>query len=256
MTADNNNFEYMRKKIESLGPLELIKQVLEHYECPVSCGAACCKNLTIPITEPEARKIGKNSRVNRKILNTLVYPSGKYEMFKDREFREKYNGGFKVLPEKPCPFLNENNLCNIHKRKPTACVTYPINVLRKEAGDGYQFKINLCELGFNMYLDYVPFIYQVTVDNPKTTLSPEALEEVAANIRDNENFLIDNVENNKSNFENIGFMIVQDIELLKSFLMWLNLLGDQAAVEREKFREILKEQAKNRSVDNDEAGSI
>lgn len=245
ITHSKNRKEFT--KIMNLNPFQVVDKILKHYTCPESCGAACCQKLSIPITYPEVKVIEKNSRVNRKILDTLVFPTGKYEVFKDVGFNEKANGSFKIFPVKPCPFLNPDNLCNIHKRKPLACRVYPFNIIRKpEKPDELNFKINLCELGFNFYLDYVPFLYQTTINNPNIPIDTETLKDIAQNMRENENFLIDKVEEKKNNFDDMGYIVIQELDLLKMFLLWLDIIGEGRIETRNEFKSILLEKKEHK----------
>lgn len=233
--------------------MDLIRGVLKHYECPESCGGACCKNLSVSFSVQEAECIARTTRGNSKILDSLVYPSGKYEMLKDPENRAKFKGGFKVFPSKPCPFQNESNLCKIYKKRPSACTTYPLNAIRGEDPGQIKIKINLCELGFNLYLDYVPFLYQTTINNPYTTLDSETLKGIAQNMRESESYLIDVINKDKTDFTKIGFLIIQDIDLLRQFYTWLEVLGPAVEPERERFRAILTDQA---DIKNKQSGNV
>ncbi len=242
--SKNINYNKEREKIKSMSTVKLIKKLLSHYECPGSCKATCCKNLTIPFTDPEVQKILKRSRKSQSVLKNLVYPVGAEETFKTKQYIENYNVKFKVFDEKPCPFL-DNDLCSIHKTKPVACAIYPINVLRIKETRELNFKINLCELGFNIYLDYFQFLVQSTVHNPYPSFSQEEIKTISENLQNNEKFLVSYVNADKSNFDNNGFMIIQNIELLKSFIVWLEIMEPAIVQEREKFRARLIEKEKN-----------
>jgi hypothetical protein len=235
-------------KIAKLSPVDLIREVLKHYKCPESCGGACCKNLTVPFSVQEVESIARTTRGNYQILNSLVYLSGKYEMLKDQEDKEKFKGGFKgfkVFPSKPCLFQDESNLCKIYKKRPSACTTYPLNAIKGEVPGQIKIKISLCELGFNLYLDYVPFLYQTTINNPYTTLDSDTLKGIAQNIRESESYLINIINKDKTDFTKIGFLIIQNIDILRHFCNWLEILGPAIITEREKYRIRLIEQEQN-----------
>jgi len=87
----------------------LNEEAFQKIDC-LQC-ANCCKNYSPRFTPPDIKRISK------------------YLDMKEGEFREKYllmdEVGDHVTKTKPCPFLGEDNYCNIYEVRPTDCVRFP-----------------------------------------------------------------------------------------------------------------------------------
>ncbi len=73
--------------------------------------AACCKNYSPRFKTPDIKRISK------------------YLKMKESDFIETYlqldNDGDYVTKTNPCPFLGEDNYCNIYDQRPSDCHRFP-----------------------------------------------------------------------------------------------------------------------------------
>jgi hypothetical protein len=73
--------------------------------------AACCKNYSPRFKTPDIKRISK------------------YLKMKESDFIETYlqldNDGDYVTKSNPCPFLGEDNYCNIYDQRPSDCHRFP-----------------------------------------------------------------------------------------------------------------------------------
>ncbi len=104
------------QKLKKVKPKELDKIINELHEeafeiidC-LEC-ANCCKSISPSVQDKDIQKIAKSLRIRP---STVV---SKY-MYLDDE--QDY-----VMSESPCPFLLEDNYCNIYNARPLACKGYP-----------------------------------------------------------------------------------------------------------------------------------
>lgn len=86
----------------------------------LKCGAQCCKRKGSPMVLPNERDI-------------IINKTGK-DVFKKE-------GNYYIIPENPCPFL-ENNKCSIHNIRPLDCKIYPYNIIKKNN----EFKIAISQI--------------------------------------------------------------------------------------------------------------
>ena len=88
---------------------DLHEQAFEKINC-LEC-ANCCKNHSPRFKQPDIKRIAKSLRIKE---GDLV---ARYLVI-DKE-------GDYVSREKPCPFLAEDNTCNIYDDRPSDCARYP-----------------------------------------------------------------------------------------------------------------------------------
>lgn len=88
---------------------DLHEEAFEQIDC-LQC-ANCCKNYSPRFKNPDIKRIAKLLRM------------------KEGEFVEKYlrldEDNDYVLQQQPCPFLAEDNTCNIYEDRPSDCRRYP-----------------------------------------------------------------------------------------------------------------------------------
>lgn len=208
-------------KIGRMDAIDLITHLLSHYTCPASCGAACCVGLSVPFTNDDVKRIGKNSSENKAIFKKLQTPKGKYEA----------STVFKVLPSLPCDFL-ENGKCRVYKQRPRSCRVFPVNARMK--GDALIFRIYLCELGSMICSDYLPFLYTLTKENIKEN-TKFSIEDIIDHLGDIKKLMYNSFINN-IDIKNIGFFVIDNIELLGAFLVWIELHEDELEDNRQEIR--------------------
>lgn len=88
---------------------QLHEEAFEKIDC-LQC-ANCCKNYSPRFKNPDIKRIAKVLRM------------------KEGEFVSKYlvldKDDDYVLRQTPCPFLAEDNTCNIYEDRPSDCARYP-----------------------------------------------------------------------------------------------------------------------------------
>jgi len=88
---------------------DLHEEAFEKVSC-LSC-AGCCKNYSPRFKTPDIKRISK------------------YLRMKEGAFIDEYlmldTEGDYVLRSTPCPFLGENNACNIYEERPSDCRRFP-----------------------------------------------------------------------------------------------------------------------------------
>jgi Fe-S-cluster containining protein len=87
----------------------LHKEAFEIIDC-LQCGN-CCRGISPRMTDRDIERIGKSL----KLTPTIV--SEKYIMRDDDEFY--------CFKQSPCPFIGEDNYCQVYKDSPRACKEYP-----------------------------------------------------------------------------------------------------------------------------------
>lgn len=87
----------------------LHEEAFSHIDC-LQC-ANCCKNYSPRFKNPDIKRIAKTLRI------------------KEGELVSKYlkldEDGDYVVKQSPCPFLAEDNTCNIYEDRPGDCRRYP-----------------------------------------------------------------------------------------------------------------------------------
>ena len=88
---------------------DLHEEAFEKVSC-LSC-AGCCKNYSPRFKTPDITRISKHLRM-------------KEGAFIDEYLMLDTEGDY-VLRSTPCPFLGENNACNIYEERPSDCRRFP-----------------------------------------------------------------------------------------------------------------------------------
>lgn len=88
---------------------DLHEEAFEQIDC-LQC-ANCCKNYSPRFKNPDIKRIAK----------LLKMKEGE---FTDTYLRLDEDNDY-VLKQKPCPFLAEDNTCNIYEDRPSDCRRYP-----------------------------------------------------------------------------------------------------------------------------------
>ena len=97
-----------KKQIVRILP-KLHEEAFEQINC-LDC-AQCCKNYSPRFKGPDIRRISKFMRMSESV-------------FIDRFLRMDEDGDY-VVTQKPCPFLGENNMCDIYDVRPSDCARFP-----------------------------------------------------------------------------------------------------------------------------------
>lgn len=101
---ERGNFNKMLKALP-----DLHEEAFNKIDC-LQC-ANCCKNHSPRFKQPDIKRIAKSLRI------------------KEGELVARYlqldNEGDYVARTKPCPFLAEDNTCNIYDDRPSDCARYP-----------------------------------------------------------------------------------------------------------------------------------
>ena len=104
------------QKLKKVKPKELDKIINELHEeafeiidC-LEC-ANCCKSISPSVQDKDIQKIAKSLRIR---------PSTVVSQYMYLDDEQDY-----VMSESPCPFLLEDNYCNIYNARPLACKGYP-----------------------------------------------------------------------------------------------------------------------------------
>lgn len=200
----------------------LIQKLLTHYPCPESC-AACCEKLKVPFTPLDVRKIGKNSREYQQVFTSLKSPTGKYEAYNT----------FKILPNLPCVFLNGGK-CKIYTKRPLACRVYPINVRKtirasnEPEKDVLIFRVYMCPVGANICCDYLQFLYSLTRENITTETETGNIKDVISQLGNIKKMMYEAFTSSIINFRHMNYFIIDRIELLRAFVIWLDFHEDLA----------------------------
>ena len=113
------------------------KQVFEEMDC-LEC-ANCCKSIPPILSSRDVKRISKHIGISKS------------------QFEEKYlktdEDGDVVINASPCPFLKDDNKCEIYEVRPTACRQYP------HSGEGQFFQnLNLHKRN----VKYCPALFEIT----------------------------------------------------------------------------------------------
>lgn len=101
---EKGNFNKMLKALP-----DLHEEAFEKIDC-LQC-ANCCKNHSPRFKQPDIKRIAKRLRIKE---GDLV-----------AQYLELDKEGDYVSRTKPCPFLAEDNTCNIYEDRPSDCARYP-----------------------------------------------------------------------------------------------------------------------------------
>ena len=124
------------------------QSILEHYSCPESCNASCCKHHIIDLYRKEYEKILKNE--DKEIVKILKSSSIKSEL----------EGCYKSINAvEQCPFLM-NSKCRIYENRPEACRIFPF-VIFPDVETGFGLTLLLCPMSVNIIHDYTQWYKSV-----------------------------------------------------------------------------------------------
>ncbi len=101
---EKGNFNKMLKVLP-----DLHEEVFAKIDC-LQC-ANCCKNHSPRFKQPDIKRIAKRLRMKE---GDLV-----------EQYLQLDDEGDYVTRTKPCPFLAEDNTCNIYEDRPSDCARYP-----------------------------------------------------------------------------------------------------------------------------------
>jgi uncharacterized protein len=117
------------------------QSILEHYSCPESCNASCCKNHIIDFKRKEYEKILKN--IDKESANIL----------KSNAVKSELEGCYKAINAiGQCPFLI-NSKCRIYDNRSEACRNFPF-VIFEDAETGFGLTLLMCPLSVDIVQDY------------------------------------------------------------------------------------------------------
>lgn len=108
-----------------------IQNILQHYECPDTCKAECCRNGRVHIFEEEFNFLKENDPEKAKDIKSDILVPALYVM------------------ASPCSFLNPTNRCEIYEKRLTVCGMYPFKV----NDSGISLGLQPCPLGFMIIKD-------------------------------------------------------------------------------------------------------
>jgi Fe-S-cluster containining protein len=209
---EDTNFDKLFSEVFRMNILDVFKKILSFYNCPESCNRVCCRELDIPIDSYSRDRIAKINKRCRKIMEMLVVSDEK-----GIEFNGNYLETDKMLPLKPCPFLEiKSKKCSIYQQRPDSCKIYPFVVgqtLDKNSPD-YPFTYELanCELGFNINVDYAIWGANVALHN---NLNAEEF------IDTEEEFLLHEIDRDRNKKENLQMITFPNSNAIKGFLTFL-----------------------------------
>lgn len=215
------------KKISALTPYEVIKSILEFYNCPAECGAACCKLDDIPLILDDKKRISSRGIGYRKIVKERTVL--KQVLIEGESVTEE------VFKDHPCPFLN-NDRCSIHKFNPKICSLYPFKTTGKTAT---LLELVACRSGADIILDFAGFeLFMYMMSPSSKSEMPQRLSEAVT---------IANTINAVGTDDLTKALVygINDFEKLRFFLLYLNNESKEAVAAR---REELKNIAANNTV--------
>lgn len=109
----SENLDFLKRTRSSSDNIKTVQNLHEETFSKVDCldCANCCKTTPALITRPDAKRVAKHLGLPPKTFLR------KYTI-------EDINGDL-VMKSVPCPFLNNDNTCNIYEVRPEACRRYP-----------------------------------------------------------------------------------------------------------------------------------
>lgn len=123
------------------------QSILEHYSCPESCNASCCKNYNINFTKKEYEKIfEKGDTEIREVLKSNAVDSHRSEFYK-------------MLSTAICPLLIDSK-CRIYEYRPESCRKFPF-VTTPDTESEYVLLLFLCTMSVNIIRDYAQWYNSV-----------------------------------------------------------------------------------------------
>jgi Fe-S-cluster containining protein len=219
----DEEFRKVFSEVFEMNILDVFKKILTFYKCPDACNRVCCRELDIPIDSYSADRISKINKRCRKIMEMLIVSD------EDKiEFNGLYLDTDKMLPLKPCPFLEiKSQKCSIYQQRPDSCKIYPFIVgqtLDRNSPD-YPFTYELanCELGFNINFDYAIWGANVALHNGL---------DVEKFIKTEEEFLIHEIGRDRNKKENLQMITFPNVNAIKGFLTYLICVTEETRLEK------------------------
>ena len=114
---DDENYEFLRSlkgKDYGFEPDELAGELHEQAFQIVDCTrcANCCKTMNVKFDQDDVERIaGHLDMTTDRFIESYLEPDDEDGPYKARQ--------------KPCPFLGDDNLCNIYDVRPAVCREYP-----------------------------------------------------------------------------------------------------------------------------------
>ena len=190
MKKTKNFRQQFNKRYDSL--VTKSESILEHYTCPETCDAKCCKYSPINFNNREyheiVRKVDKDSAAILKSRSV---------------FAPIKSGFYKQFPTCVCPLLKESK-CSIYKNRPETCEKFPFEIVQNSA-TGSNLQLRICPLSMIIIRDYIQWL-NLSTDHETANLFTEVYEE-------HKN--IDAVSINVITFDE------HDIDSFDSFVSWL-----------------------------------
>ena len=105
-----DDFKKFKKELQKINGA--IFNIIEYYTCPPDCHAFCCKVCPVDLTEKEYGILRKLSREKTDKSKIVIYQGGT----KNHQL------------DNPCSFLDTDELCTVHSKRPTVCHIYPFSM--------------------------------------------------------------------------------------------------------------------------------
>lgn len=138
-----------KKAGKKRGSEKLLPDLHERAFSEINCldCAGCCKNISPRFKTPDITRISK------------------YLGMKESRMIEQYlrldNDGDYVVKSSPCPFLNQDNTCQVYEVRPGDCKNYPYT----DSGDFFKYPQTTA-----LNLDICPAVYRVLEQLSKISL--------------------------------------------------------------------------------------
>jgi Fe-S-cluster containining protein len=109
-----------------------IQNILQHYKCPDTCKAYCCKNGRVHMHKDEFKLLSDHNLEKSKcIINDTISPDI-------------------YMMNNPCSYLNITDRCDAYTKRPAVCGLYPF----KMNNSGLSIGLQPCPLGFMIMTDF------------------------------------------------------------------------------------------------------
>ena len=183
---------------------KLLSDIVKNYKCPAECNGACCRECNITLEESEFKRIIKQRKDVKEILEQNVSISSKVILGSEEKQYE--------ITVHPCPLLIlEKGRCSAYNIRPTICRIYPFKV-NSSTVPGY-ISVDACPTGVQIALDFKVF---QTVSNagPFATSYEIPIDELL--------HLKQMIEYSKEYITNVEIKLIQiPLEFLKPFFDYL-----------------------------------
>jgi Fe-S-cluster containining protein len=158
--------------------------IKNHYQCPATCHAMCCKYSPIDFNIKEYYQILKN------VDNESAH------IIESKSALTLY--GFS-LPAGVCPLLKESK-CRIYENRPEACRKFPFETMRST--NGFYLQLRICPLSIEIIHDFAQFLHSTNNNLAKS---------------------VDKLYKRHKNINNISVnVIILSDNVLEPFISWLD----------------------------------